>query len=193
MNNHDHNDPFYKLIEKQTKEFEEYIRVSLDLQTTYKEYLVQQNESKQNNSMDTLVEIKKIYERYDEKIDTQSKLIDSLKARIEELETDSIIKNQDIKKLQQEFIDFKNRDKKSNTLSKNEKENEDLKTVKTLIDTNISNPQNFEDVQEMFKQLKSYHRALIIAERKNLARNERIQALEGLLKDSQNQLVTQSQ
>ncbi|CAG8715038.1 16711_t:CDS:2, partial [Funneliformis mosseae] len=113
--------------------------------------------------------------------------------RIEELETDSIIKNQDIKKLQQEFIDFKNRDKKSNNLSKNEKENEDLKTVKTLIDTNISNPQNFEDVQEIFKQLKSYHRALTIAERKNIARNERIQALEGLLKDSQNQLVTQSQ
>ncbi|CAG8673961.1 2901_t:CDS:1 [Funneliformis mosseae] len=42
-----------------------------------------------------------------EQIIAKEKIIDSLKARIEELETDSIIKNQDIKKLQQETNDLR--------------------------------------------------------------------------------------
>ncbi|CAI2186711.1 1802_t:CDS:2 [Funneliformis geosporum] len=199
MNNHSiaQNDPFYKLIEKQTEEFREYIRVSLDLQISYKDYLVQQNGRKFCNSTDNSIDFKKVCERYEEKIDNQSKLIDSLKTRIEELETDSIIKTQNIKKLQQEFIDFKKRDTKrttSSTSSKvesNEDEDEDeiLKNVKTeSIDTII-----FEDEQEMSKRLKSYQKAVIIAERKNLARNERIHALEALLKEAQDKLVSQNE
>lgn len=39
----------------------------------------------------------------EEQINIQSQIIDSLKVRIEKLETDSVVKNQDIKKLQQKF------------------------------------------------------------------------------------------
>src|SRR5436853_530931 len=56
--------------------------------------------------------------KFEEKFDFQSKLIDSLRARIEELETDSIIKGQKIKKLENEFgfekdRSFSTRDDKS--------------------------------------------------------------------------------
>jgi hypothetical protein len=99
-------DPFYNLIEKQAKEFEEFgKRMSLDLQNTYKEYLIQQNNNIKVNS--STVETDDVCKKYDEKIDSQSQLIDSLKARIEELETDSLIKEQDLRKLRNEFNNFK--------------------------------------------------------------------------------------
>ncbi|RGB24855.1 hypothetical protein C1646_676049 [Rhizophagus diaphanus] len=63
-----------KLVEKQAKEFEELLCL---------------NKFKVEN----------VYE----KINSQSKLIDALRARIEELEVDSLIKNQEIKKIQEEF------------------------------------------------------------------------------------------
>ncbi|RIA79164.1 hypothetical protein C1645_794789 [Glomus cerebriforme] len=100
------NNPFYNLIKKQAKEFEEFgKRMSLDLQNSFKEYSVQQNGIiKSETDPDETV---KIFKKYEEKIDSQTHLIDSLRARIEELETDSIIKDQDIKKIKHEFDDFK--------------------------------------------------------------------------------------
>ncbi|PKK62883.1 hypothetical protein RhiirC2_813684 [Rhizophagus irregularis] len=80
MNVYDNN----KLVEKQAKEFEELCL----------------NKFKVEN---VSFEIEKIYKRYNEKINSQSKLIDGLRARIEELEVDSLIKNQEIKKIQEEF------------------------------------------------------------------------------------------
>src|SRR5688500_2027045 len=80
MNVYDNN----KLVEKQAKEFEELCL----------------NKFKVEN---VSFEIEKIYKRYDEKINSQSKLIDALRARIEELEVDSLIKDQEIKKIQEEF------------------------------------------------------------------------------------------
>src|SRR6266536_4848050 len=79
-----------KLVEKQSKEFEE---LCLDKD--------QKNEVIKVENVS--FEIEKVYKKYDEKINSQSRLIDSLRARIEELEVDSLIKNQEIKKIQQEF------------------------------------------------------------------------------------------
>lgn len=91
--------PFYNFIEK-AKEFEEFGKqINLDLQNSYKEYLDQQMERE-------FIE-EKNYKKYEEKIVYQSQLIDNLRARVEELETDSVIKDQDIKKLRNELNDFK--------------------------------------------------------------------------------------
>jgi hypothetical protein len=53
------------------------------------------------------IEIERVCKEYEERFIFQSQLIDTLKARVEELETDSIIKDQDFKKLRNEFNDFK--------------------------------------------------------------------------------------
>jgi hypothetical protein len=76
-----------KLVEKQAKEFEE---ISLNKDQN-KEIIKIENKSFE------------IYKRYDEKINSQSQLIDTLRARVEELEVDSLIKHQEIKKIQEEF------------------------------------------------------------------------------------------
>ncbi|GES94076.1 hypothetical protein GLOIN_2v967084 [Rhizophagus clarus] len=83
-----------KLVDNQTKEFDE---SCLDK--------IQTNEIIEVENV--FFEIEKIHKKYDEKINSQSQLIDSLKARIEELEVDSLIKNQEIKKIQEEFISIK--------------------------------------------------------------------------------------
>jgi hypothetical protein len=122
------NNPFYHLIERQAKEFEESIkRMSLELQNSYKEYVAQQKEltKVETNSID----IEKIYKKLKEKLISQSHLIDALRARIEELETDSIIKDQNIKNLQDEFNDLKK------NLSVPEQENK--KSVSLLADENV--------------------------------------------------------
>src|SRR5581483_12402120 len=70
--------PFHDLIEK-AKEFEEFgKRMSLNLQNSYQEFLFQQME-KESDEADN-------YKKYEEKINSQSRLIDSLQNRIEELE-----------------------------------------------------------------------------------------------------------
>ncbi|RIA79108.1 hypothetical protein C1645_794852, partial [Glomus cerebriforme] len=48
----------------------------------------------------------KFYEKYQKKIHSQSELINSLRARIEELETDAIVKDQNIKRLRRELDYF---------------------------------------------------------------------------------------
>ncbi|RIA99331.1 hypothetical protein C1645_800694 [Glomus cerebriforme] len=96
------NNLLHDLIERQAKEFEEFgKRMSLELQNFYKEYLIRQKGiGKFDNDTS---EIEKVCKEYEEKIYSQSQLIESLKVRIENLETNSIIKDQDIKDLRNEF------------------------------------------------------------------------------------------
>ncbi|CAG8543929.1 16016_t:CDS:1 [Funneliformis caledonium] len=132
-----HNDPFYKLIENQAKEFKEFGKqMSLDLYIAYKEHLNQDEEIiKMEKESKNDCECK-------EQIIAQEQLIDSLRARIEELETDSIIKNQDIKKLRQDFIDFK----KSILENKQSIQVQDIKSsVPSLNDENSNEPLNSMD------------------------------------------------
>ncbi|GBC03534.1 hypothetical protein RclHR1_05180011 [Rhizophagus clarus] len=96
------NNPLYDLIERQAKEFEEFgKRMSSDLQNFYKEYLNRQKGI--NKAKNGYSEIEKVCKEFEEKIVLQSQVIESLKARIEELETDSIVKDQDIKFLRNEL------------------------------------------------------------------------------------------
>ncbi|RIA92315.1 hypothetical protein C1645_736477 [Glomus cerebriforme] len=80
-----------KLFENHVKEFEE--------------LKVQQNEimKVKEDSFDS----EEICKKFEEMINFQSQLIDSLRARIEELEIDSLIKNQKIKQIRQDFNDIK--------------------------------------------------------------------------------------
>lgn len=80
-----------KIIEKQAVQFEEFGK---RLQESHKGY---ENEFKKLDE--------KSYETYQKKIESQSKLINSLRTRIEELENDAIKKDQNIKKLRQEIDD----------------------------------------------------------------------------------------
>jgi predicted RNase H-like nuclease (RuvC/YqgF family) len=81
-----------KLIEKQALQFEEFGK---RLQESHQEY------EKELKNVD-----ENLYESYRKKIETQAKLISSLRARIEELENDSVKKDQNIKNLRQEVDDF---------------------------------------------------------------------------------------
>ncbi|CAI2166580.1 1979_t:CDS:1 [Funneliformis geosporum] len=126
VDNDTSNDPFYELIENQAKEFKEFGKqMSLDLFMAYKEHLNQDEESvNMENESKKDCECK-------EQIIAQEQLIDSLRARIEELETDSMIKNQDIKKLRQDFIDLKGSILESSIRpSKDESRNEPSNSIK---------------------------------------------------------------
>ena len=94
--------PFYNLIEQQANIFEEFgKRMGLDWKNSYKDYVIQQKETTVS------IEMERIYKKFEDKLASQSQLIDSLRSRIEELETDSIVKDQNYKKLQNEFNGFK--------------------------------------------------------------------------------------
>jgi hypothetical protein len=83
-------DPLTHILEKQAKEFEDFSkRMSLEFQSSYQEYIKRQNELQ---NLYPIVETCQCKEK--------ENIINSLKSRIEELENDSIIKNQDIKNLQ---------------------------------------------------------------------------------------------
>ncbi|CAB4416767.1 unnamed protein product [Rhizophagus irregularis] len=132
------NNPLYDLIERQAKEFEEFgKRMSLDLQNFYKEYLNRQKGM--NKVKNGYNEIEKVCKEFEEKIILQSQLIESLKARIEELETDSIVKDQDIKILRNEF------NESVKTLS--EQDNEKYQRRDSLTDqfSEILNMESFND------------------------------------------------
>lgn len=107
-------------VEKKTKEFEELCLDKIQVE---------------NGSF----EIEKIYKRYDEKINSQSKLIDTLRARIEELEVDSLIKNQEINKIQEEF-NFIKKEIQSALVAPTRDNKENISSIKdeTIKDLGIS-------------------------------------------------------
>ncbi|GBB88869.1 hypothetical protein RclHR1_01550006 [Rhizophagus clarus] len=82
-------DPLSHILEKQAKEFEDFSkRMTLEFQSSYQEYL------KRN-------EIQKLYSGIEIcQCKEKDEIINSLKSRIDELEKDSITKNQEIKNLQ---------------------------------------------------------------------------------------------
>ncbi|CAI2164677.1 3740_t:CDS:1 [Funneliformis geosporum] len=89
-------EPLVHILEKQAKEFEEFgKRMSVELQSSYQDY-IRQHEPNIPKS-DTESEVKSAITC---ECKEKTKLINSMKARIEELESESIIKNQEIKKLQ---------------------------------------------------------------------------------------------
>lgn len=108
--------PFYQLLEKQATEFELFgQRLRSEIQSSYREFMKFQQQQLKNQQVTTEITIDaKLGEAF-EKIskdnfptkDSQSELIDSLKARIEELETDSIIRIQDIRKQESEIQQLK--------------------------------------------------------------------------------------
>src|SRR5438309_1325286 len=79
----DPTNPFYQLLEKQATEFELFgRRLKSDIQNSYRQFIRFQQQ----------------------RHDSQSELIDSLKARIEELESDS---KSEVRRLKQELQEFK--------------------------------------------------------------------------------------
>ncbi|RIA79110.1 hypothetical protein C1645_765540 [Glomus cerebriforme] len=94
-------DTLFTLLEKQAKEFETFgKRMSLDVQNSYKIF-IQQHELTKTSELDIILG------KQQGQLESQSHLIDSLRSRIEELESDSIKKNHEIKRLKNEILDFK--------------------------------------------------------------------------------------
>jgi len=92
----DNQDLLFNIIEKQAKEFEEFgKRMSVELHTSYQEYFKQKNEFKfYSGIVEPGVTCCECREK--------TELINSFKARIQELENDSYIKSQSIKQLQKD-------------------------------------------------------------------------------------------
>src|SRR4051812_25942347 len=123
LNENDTANPFYQLLEKQATEFELFgQRLRSEIQNSYREFMKFQQRQQKNQQDTTEITIdaklgeafKKISKDNFPTKDSQSELIDSLKARIEELETDSFIRIQDsrkqeseIQQLKQELNEFK--------------------------------------------------------------------------------------
>src|SRR5580698_1486565 len=91
----------FQTVVKRAQAFEEFSKqISLELQTLYQEYLTQQIESELQSKL------KKKKCKCKEQVEVQKQLIDSLKVRINKLETESITKNQEISKLSQDIDKF---------------------------------------------------------------------------------------
>jgi hypothetical protein len=107
------NDSICKLYEQQEKNFEVFgNQFNLQLRNFFKETLinldrniikVEMESINSNNSID----VEEVRKKFDEKLIFQSKMIEGLNTRIEKLETNSIIDNQDLEKFEQEFGIFK--------------------------------------------------------------------------------------
>src|SRR5687768_14176627 len=102
--------PFYQLLEKQATEFELFgQRLKSDIQNSYREFMKFQRKQQMNQQVTTEITINskigEVFERVSRDMnDSQSELIRSLRARIEELETDS---KSEIRRLKQELNEFK--------------------------------------------------------------------------------------
>ncbi|GBB83271.1 hypothetical protein RclHR1_01000027 [Rhizophagus clarus] len=144
-------DTLFTLLEKQAKEFETFgKRMSSDIQNSYKFFINHHDISK-------TPELNNILVKQQVQLESQSLLIDSLRSRIEELENDAINKNREIKRLKNEFLDFKkeikllfgletslqsfdhNNLKKSNSLFE-ENDSDEFEFIHT--DTNYSDSKN---------------------------------------------------
>uniref|UniRef100_U9TIL1 Uncharacterized protein n=1 Tax=Rhizophagus irregularis (strain DAOM 181602 / DAOM 197198 / MUCL 43194) TaxID=747089 RepID=U9TIL1_RHIID len=120
--------PLYHFLKKQATEFELFgQRLRTEIQNSYQEFTKLQEQQKQEESNQTNHETTTEFQRAQQIINeimnlsnSQTELIEALKSRVEELETESIIKNQDVKKLRQELELNKLRIKKSETKSKSD-------------------------------------------------------------------------
>lgn len=161
----DTTNPFYQLLEKQATEFELFgQRLKSEIRNSYQELMnfQQQQQQKQQQqqhhhqqkeeqqkSQPTDNEITKplevIEDNSKESISfTNESLVDSLKARVEELETDSLIKKQDIEFQKSEIQQLK-KELNNDEMDKMKKEIEELNDFKT----------NFILLFESFEQMKS--------------------------------------
>ncbi|RGB31272.1 hypothetical protein C1646_709394 [Rhizophagus diaphanus] len=120
--------PLYHFLKKQATEFELFgQRLRTEIENSYQEFTNLQEQQKQEESNQTNHETTTEFQRAQQIINeimnlsnSQTELIEALKSRVEELETESIIKNQDVKKLRQELELNKLRIKKSETKSKSD-------------------------------------------------------------------------
>ncbi|CAB4432751.1 unnamed protein product [Rhizophagus irregularis] len=120
--------PLYHFLKKQATEFELFgQRLRTEIQNSYQEFTKLQEQQKQEESNQTNHETTTEFQRAQQIVNeimnlsnSQTELIEALKSRVEELETESIIKNQDVKKLRQELELNKLRIKKSETKSKSD-------------------------------------------------------------------------
>ncbi|CAI2166574.1 1976_t:CDS:1 [Funneliformis geosporum] len=120
----DTTNPLYQLLEKQATEFELFgQRLKSEIQNSYREFIkLQKSKSMQivnshtdqttNMSNTQMIMTSNRDISKNEELRTE---LDSLKARIEELETDSIIKNQDIEKQKSEIKQLKDELNKNDT------------------------------------------------------------------------------
>ncbi|CAG8513484.1 745_t:CDS:10, partial [Funneliformis caledonium] len=97
-------DALFTLLKRQAKEFETFgKRMSLDIQNSSKFYIQDQ----MKHELAKTLELDKILGKQQEQLVCQSHLIDSLRSRIKELENESITKCREIRRLKDEFLDFK--------------------------------------------------------------------------------------
>ena len=98
--------PLYQLLEKQATEFELFgQRLKSDIQNSYREFVKYQRKQQKNQQVVIDSKLGEALGKVSKDVnDSQSELIDSLKARIEELETDS---KSEIRRLKQELNEFK--------------------------------------------------------------------------------------
>src|SRR6266498_4459616 len=97
--------PFYQLLKKQATEFESFgQRLKTEIQNSYQEFIKQQEQQEQQEQQNLtqtnhetttdFQETQQIINEITKLGNSQTELIESLKSRVEELETESIIKNQ---------------------------------------------------------------------------------------------------
>ncbi|CAI2164681.1 3742_t:CDS:10 [Funneliformis geosporum] len=97
-------DTLFTLLKRQAKEFETFgRRMSLDIQNYSKLYI----QDKLQHELSKTSEMDNIFGKHQQQFISQSHLIDSLRSRIKELENESITKSREIKRLKDEFLDFK--------------------------------------------------------------------------------------
>ncbi|RIA85382.1 hypothetical protein C1645_781964 [Glomus cerebriforme] len=117
---------FYQLLKKQATEFELFgQRLQSEIQNSYQEFIKLQEKQEQQNltqinheKTTDFQKSQKIINEITKLSNSQTQIIESLKARVEELENESFIKDQDIKKLRKDLELNKLRIKKFDTKGK---------------------------------------------------------------------------
>ncbi|RIA92309.1 hypothetical protein C1645_765520 [Glomus cerebriforme] len=179
----DTTNPFYHLLEKQATEFELFgQRLKSEIQNSYREFQQQQQQQKiqKNQPIDTnpCEEIEKTSKGSSPS--TDGPLVDSLKARIEELETDSLIKSQDIEKQKTEIQQLK-QELSKNEIKKMKQEIEELNDFKT----------NFILLFESYEQMKSEIKELKTKLVQKDIENDRLFAERLQINENNNRLIAE--
>lgn len=112
ISNDTKNNLIYKLYEQQVKEFGEFGKqINLQLKNLFDECFnnLNKNIKVETESINTnnSIDVEDFRKKFEETFISQSKEIESLNDRIEELESDSIVRDQDIEKFEQEFDTYK--------------------------------------------------------------------------------------